>query len=78
MKNIHVLVFSLFFISCYTAEREYYRTMGLKTTATQIEVKRAFRKLSLKFHPDHNKNDPDATDKFSKINVGKFLNKRSL
>ena len=70
MKNIHVFIFSLLFLSCLAAEREYYRTLGVKTTSTQVEIKKAFRKLSLKFHPDHNKNDPDANEKFSKINVG--------
>lgn len=70
MKNIHVFTLSLLFFSCFCAEREFYRTLGVKTTATQPEIKRAFRKLSLKFHPDHNKNDPQATEKFSKINVG--------
>ena len=42
--------------------------MGVKRSATQPEIKKAFKKLAIKFHPDKNKEDPDtAKAKFQKI-----------
>jgi len=46
-------------------EAKLYKTLGLKSTATQDEIKKAFRKLALKYHPDKN---PDKADLFKEIN----------
>ena len=43
-----------------------YATLGLKRNATTTEIKKAYRKLSMKFHPDKNKS-PDAEAKFREI-----------
>lgn len=46
--------------------KDYYFTLGLKATATQSEIKKAYRTLALKYHPDRNKS-PDAQEKFIEI-----------
>ncbi len=50
-----------------TTNRDYYEVLGLARTATQDEIKQAFRKLALQFHPDHNE-EADAEEKMKEIN----------
>lgn len=47
--------------------RDPYSTLGVSKTATPDEVKKAFRKLAKKFHPDQNK-DPKAKERFAELN----------
>lgn len=47
--------------------KDYYYILGLKQTATTEEVKKAYRKLSLKFHPDKNDGDDFFTERFKEI-----------
>jgi curved DNA-binding protein len=48
--------------------RDYYSTLGVAKTATDKEIKQAFRKLARKFHPDVNPGDKTAEAKFKEIN----------
>lgn len=47
---------------------DYYKILGVKNNATQEEIRKAFRKQAKKYHPDVNKDDPHAQEKFQAIN----------
>jgi len=48
-------------------EKDYYKTLGVAKDANPDEVKKAYRKLARKFHPDANKGDAGAEDRFKEI-----------
>ena len=47
---------------------DYYKILGVDKGASQDDIKKAFRKLARKYHPDLNPNDPSAKEKFQEIN----------
>ncbi len=49
-------------------KRDYYEVLGINRNASADEIKSAFRKLSKKYHPDLNPDDPKAEEKFKEIN----------
>ncbi len=49
------------------ATKDYYAVLGVSSTATADEVKKQYRRLAKKYHPDANPNDPKAADRFKEI-----------
>ncbi|MCL6516344.1 molecular chaperone DnaJ [Alicyclobacillus sp.] len=50
------------------SKRDYYEVLGVSRSASADEIKRAYRKLARQYHPDVNKEDPNAAEKFKEIN----------
>src|SRR5512139_2292690 len=46
------------------SKRDYYQVLSVPRNATEDEIKKAYRRLAMKFHPDRNPNDKEAEEKF--------------
>ena len=46
---------------------DYYETLGVPRSATKEEIKKTYKKLAKKYHPDLNKDNPESVEKFKKV-----------
>ncbi|MDG1173665.1 MAG: DnaJ domain-containing protein, partial [Opitutales bacterium] len=51
------------------SEKDFYQVLGVERNATDSEIKKAYRKLAIKFHPDKNPNNKEAEEKFKEISA---------
>ena len=50
------------------AKRDYYEVLGVKKDVDDTELKKAYRRLAMKYHPDRNTDDKDNGEQFKEIN----------
>ena len=70
-----ILAFLLISFVVVYCKQDYYEQLGVSRDASESEIKKAFRRLAIKYHPDKNK-DPDAQKEFVKIaNGDKYIDR---
>ncbi|CAI5723434.1 unnamed protein product [Peronospora effusa] len=67
MKRVGLLLGLLVFVVFVAGEEDPYRVLGVKRSATEAEIKKAYRLLALKWHPDKNLGNPEAEEQFMRI-----------
>jgi len=67
--KIGIGIWFSFFVSICLAGRDFYKILGVEKTATTKQIKSAYRKLAKNLHPDKNKDDPNATEKFQELSA---------
>lgn len=74
-----LIINSLFRVYIYprnltiTCRKSYYDILQVSKGASDDQIKRAYRKLALKYHPDKNQGNEEANKKFAEINNGKLM-----
>ena len=70
-QHVLLLIFMLVLLSTVAAEgnRDFYKILGVARSAKDKEIKRAFKKMSLKVHPDKNPGDEEALKKYQDVSA---------
>ena len=50
-------------------DKDFYQILGVSRDASDSEIKKAYRKLAVKYHPDKNPNNPEAEERFKEISA---------
>lgn len=64
---IFSILLNLALVAIISANRDFYKILGVTKAANKNEIKKAYRNLAKKMHPDKNKDDPQADSKFSDL-----------
>lgn len=70
MKLFWLILVLVGYLSLHQVEAKTpnpYKVLGISQSASDDDIKKAFKKRSLKYHPDRNTNDPKAKDKYAKV-----------
>jgi DnaJ-class molecular chaperone len=65
-ESLKLVFLLLLYVVVILAGKDYYKILNVPRSASSADIKRAYRKLSLKYHPDKNPS-PDAAQKFAEI-----------
>ncbi|XP_063048613.1 dnaJ heat shock protein family (Hsp40) member A3a [Engraulis encrasicolus] len=63
----HVICTSSFHTTAWKGKQDFYQILGVPRTANQKEIKKAYYQMAKKYHPDTNKDDPQAKEKFAQL-----------
>ena len=55
------------------SKEDYYETLGVGKSSSEAEIKQAYRKKAMKYHPDRNKGDKEAETTYKKINEAYYI-----